>query len=380
METKSTKYKQVLFFIVLLGINVPLIQYFAEFSYVLPLKGAIVEPEKPQLNLDSLNTGAYQEKFNKYYNEKFGFRSAFIRFHNQLKYNVFNQAQANGVVVGKDDYLFELDYIKAYYGQDYIGMKNIYSNASKLKRIQDTLSKLNKTLVIVLNPGKATFFPEFIPDSRKVEIGTTNLEVYRKYFRRFNINYLDFNAWFLKLKKHTKYPLYAKGGIHWSKYGEIIAGDSLIKFIEKISKLDYPNIMIQGVDVKKENSNGDFDIGEGMNLIYPTTTYPMAYPKFSLVERQNSIHRTLFVSDSYYWGLFNYGFSQSIFGNGQFWYYNNEVYPENYTKPTHVADLNFKKEILSNDVIVLMSTDANLSRFPFGFIEDFYKNFFPNEK
>ncbi|NCA21662.1 MAG: hypothetical protein EBS86_11060, partial [Crocinitomicaceae bacterium] len=138
METKSTKYKQVLFFIVLLGINVPLIQYFTEFYSVLPLKGAIVEPEKPQLNLDSLNTGAYQEKFNKYYNEKFGFRSAFIRFHNQLKYNVFNQAQANGVVVGKDDYLFELDYIKAYYGQDYVGVQEIENTSRKLKRIQDT--------------------------------------------------------------------------------------------------------------------------------------------------------------------------------------------------------------------------------------------------
>ena len=106
----------------------------------------------------------------------------------------------------------------------------------------------------------------------------------------------------------------------------------------------------------------------------------MAYPTFEVIKPSRNKHKTMVIADSYYWGMFNSGFSTNVFNKGRFWFYNQEVYPDHYEKPTLVSSLDFKKEIAENDVIVLLSTDANLFRFPFGFSELFFQNFPPSVK
>jgi len=174
------------------------------------------------------------------------------------------------------------------------------------------------------------------------------------------------------MKACTPYPLYPKGGIHWSKYGEILAADSMIHKIEEISHLDLPDLVIEGFEKSSINKDGDYDIGEGMNLLFNTPTYEMAYPKFHIEHMEKNKHKVLFVADSYYWGMFNNGFSRDLFGQSQFWFYNNEIYPDSYEKRALVENIDIQKEVEKNDCIVLMSTDANLYKFAFGFIDKLY--------
>ena len=61
-------------------------------------------------------------------------------------------------IVGKDNYLYEESYIKAYLGDDFIGEKKIFNTAQKLKAVQDTLKSNHIDLIVVLAPGKGTFF------------------------------------------------------------------------------------------------------------------------------------------------------------------------------------------------------------------------------
>jgi len=378
-KQRSNNIKKVFFYLLVIGLCVPLIQYFTHFSNEKALRGAIVEPAIPVLKLDSLNNGAFQEQYDRYFNEKFGFRASFIRLHNQFKYWLYNKAQANGVIIGKKGYLYEYNYIKAFYGHDFIGEDSIQKNVNRLLYIQETLKSMNKTLIVVLAPGKGSYYPAYFPDSCKTKVGKTNYVTYLKELRKQQVVHLDLKSWFLKMKKTTKYPLFAQSGIHWSKYGELIAIDSLTKFMEKTTKKSFPQIKITSIEISEENKDGDYDIGEGLNLMFQTATFPMAYPKFEIKYPERNTHRTTFIADSYYWGSFNLGFSQSLFSNGKFWFYNNEVYPDHYEKPTLAADIDFKKEIEENEVIVLLSTDANLSRFPFGFSELFIK-YFPPQK
>jgi len=376
-SNKIETSKKILFLLLLLVLCLPILQMKTKFAKVKQLNGAIAEPVYPTFNYDSLEKGVFQEKFEKYFNEDVGFRPSFIRLNNQLKYWLYNKAQANGVLIGKEGYLYEYNYIKAYYGLNYIGKDSIENNVKRLKYIQDKLASMNKTLIIVLAPGKGSFYPEYFPDSCNRKIGPTNTQFYIKYLKKHQVNFVDLKTWFLKIKKSSKYPLYSKGGIHWSKYGEVIAFDTLVKFIESKTNLDFPNISITSVKISDEKKDGDNDIGDGMNLIFRNPSFPMGYPEIVITQPEMSVNKTSFISDSYYWGAFNRGFSTSIFGNGKFWFYNNEVYPDNYEKPTTVNDLNFSQEINENKVIVLMSTDANLDRFPFGFIELFMKYFPP---
>ncbi len=376
MENKRTeRIKRIMFYSVLVGLSIPFIQYLTHFANEKALKGAIVEPIKPEWNWDSLQNCAFQEDFDKYYNERFGFRPSFIRLNNQLKYWMFNKVQANGVVIGKNGYLFEYNYIKSYYGLDYIGRDSIERNVERLRHIQFKLKEMNKTLIVVLAPGKGSYFSEYFPDSCKRKKGQTNYEDYVQSMKKNQVNFVDMKAWFLKMKSKTKYPLFPQSGIHWSKYGEILAMDSLVKFIELKSGLKYPSIKVNSIEMSSENKERDYDIGEGLNLMFQTSTFPMAYPTFEIKMTENNKHKTTVIADSYYWGMFNAGFSSSLFYNGKFWFYNQEVYPDHYEKPTLVSTIDFKKEITENEVIVLLSTDANLNRFPFGFSELFIQYF-----
>jgi hypothetical protein len=284
-------------------------------------------------------------------------------------------AKANGVVIGNEGYLYEKNYIKAHFGTDFIGKAEIENRTKKLKFLQDTLAKKGVDLIVVLAPGKGSFFPEFIPDEMQVKHAPNrrNFIAYRNAFREMGVNHLDFKTWFLNMKDTSSYPLFPKAGIHWSKYGEVLAADSIARKIGAMRNVKMPKLVVDEIVWSEENLMEDYDIGEGMNLLFDLPTYPMAYPKYHIAtDSTTQPQKTLFVADSYYWGMFNNGFSRDLFGDGRFWYYNQGIYPDSYESPLNVKDINMVEKVEENDVIILLSTDANLYKFAFGFIEELY--------
>jgi len=377
---KQTKIKQYLFGGIMILLLLPMLQASLNIFELEPLKGAIETFEKPEFTFETWKSGEYQKNYEKYVNNNFGFRSTLIRFNNQQAYSFYNEAKANGVVIGKEGYLFEKNYLKAYLGTDYIGKKAIESQVFKLRKIQDTLQKLNKDLLMIFAPGKGTFFPEYLPDyCVKQKRDKTNYSGYLAAMNSQKINYLDFNQWFLNMKSKSKYPLYGKAGIHWSKYGEYLAADSIIEVIGKMRKTEMTKLVLNKLEVKEVNEQGDYDIGEGMNLFFMMDTYPMAYPtlQYEKPKSKQKAPKVLVVSDSYFWGMFNLGISKEVFADGQFWFYNQEIYPDSYESPKNVKDIDIQLEVEKNEVVVLICTDANLFKFAFGFVDQLYAKYYP---
>ena len=358
----------------------PIIQKSNHWVKLEPLKGAIVEPENTQFSWGDWMNGNYQEKKEKYLNEKFGFRSFFIRLNNQIGYDLFHKARANGVTIGKENCLFEQNYIKAYYGEDFLGQDSIRELLLQVKFLQDTLAKQNKTLLLIHAAGKGSFFPELFPESelRTNKIGTTNHKTMVKIGAELGINQLDFNTYFVQQKNKSKYPLYPKYGIHWSHYGVCLVADSLLKTIEKYQHLDVPDFVWKGIEIQ-ESHDGDYDIGDGMNLLFQLPSYPMAYPKFSIETKPNQVKLSfLMIADSYYWDMYHMGFREAL-GNNHFWFYNREVYPNDGIAP-NPADLNLAEEIKNHDIIVIMATEATLPKIGWGFIQNLYQLYHRNSK
>ncbi|HEY9114980.1 MAG TPA: hypothetical protein VIN10_09770 [Bacteroidales bacterium] len=339
-----------------------------------PLKGAITEPEKATFSFSGWFSGDYQEKEETYLNESFGFRSWFIRINNQIAFSLFNKAKANGVIIGKENYLYEDNYIKAYYGTDFIGKDSIEQRMQRLKFLQDTLGKLDKSLIMVFAAGKGSFYPEFFPEEKKKEKGLTNYEVYVEIAKNLHLNFIDFNDYFLKNKKTSAYPLYPQFGIHWSYYGTCLAADSMIRYIEKLRNIDMPNLYWDEIEI--ENAHGtDVDIADGMNTLFNPRTFKMAYPKIQFQADSGKVKPSILViADSYYWGMYNFGIS-SLFSTSHFWFYNNQVYPESFQNPINTSQINLKEQIEQHDIIIILATEATLPGFGWGFIEDAYKFF-----
>lgn len=377
---RETNIKKWLLGGVIVLLLLPMLQASLTLFELKPLSGAIEVVEKPTFTFSEWKKGTYQQAYEKYMTANFGFRSTMIRINNQKMYSLFSEAKANGVIIGKENYLFEKNYLKATLGTDFIGEKAIQTQVDKLKQIQDTLQKLNKDILMIFAPGKATFFPEYMPDyCKNQQRQKTNYKSYLAAMQLAKINLVDFNRWFVEMKPTSKYPLYGKAGIHWSKYGEYLAADSLIKVVGKLTKQPMTKLVLDNIEVKNENEQGDYDIGEGMNLLFPMNTYPMAYPKFHFQKQKSAAPKVLFVADSFYWGMFNAGFSKEVFGDGQFWFYNQEIYPDSYTSPKTVADINIQEEVEKNELVVLVCTDANLFKFAFGFIDQLHAKYFPQK-
>ena len=192
-----------------------------------------------------------------------------------------------------------------------------------------------------------------------------------------SINLLDFYSWFMNMKSSSDYPLFPKTGIHWSKYGEFLVADSIIKYINsKNNQLLKSEIIINNIDYSTRILDTDDDIEKGMNLLFNIKDLKMGYPNFQFKKSDSLELKILTVADSYYWGLFNAGLSKDVFNNGQFWFYNQEIYPDSYQEILRVSDINLQSALESNDVIILLSTDANLNKFAFGFIEQVYEIYF----
>ena len=377
-KERQSRIKKGLLGGVLVFLLLPMIQGALNIFELEPLKGAIAATEKPVFTKYGWKTGEFQQQYETYLNNTFGFRSLLIRLNNQQAYSFYNEARANGVIIGKDNYLYEENYIRAWQGTDFSGEAAIREQVYKLKQIQDTLKKLHKDLLVVFAPGKASFFPEFLPDTCKQrKDGRTNYKSYVSEMKGQGINYLDFNRWFRKMKPVSKYPLYGKCGIHWSKYGEFLAADSLINTIGKMRNTAMSRWVQDRIEVRKENSPEDNDIGEGMNLLFKIGTYPMAYPVYHLEKTRAKQPKVLVVADSYYWGMFNAGLSRDIFDNGQFWYYNENIYPDSFEKVKTVAGIRINEGIEAHDMVVIICTDANLYKFAFGFIDQAYNAYFP---
>ena len=365
-------FKEILLVFILLILIFPAFQQATGLIRVEWLKGSIDAVESDSLTLKSWLSGDYQDQNEKYQNDNFGFRNAFIRLNNEISFDFFKKALANGVIIGKENYLFEENYIKAYYGTDFIGKDSIEHRMKRLKFVQDTLSKLNKDLVLIFAAGKGTYYSEFFPDEFVTKKGITNYEYHLKWAKSLHINYIDFNSYFLKNKKTTKYPLYPQYGIHWSKYGMCLAADSIIHFIEKKRSIDMNTIYWDQVDMENPKEE-DYDIADGMNLIFKLGSFKMGYPQLKFENSPQKIKPNLLViSDSYYWGMYNFGLSQ-VFDKSHFWYYNKEIYPETFSKPLAPLDVDLKKEINDHDVILLMSTQATLPDLGWGFIERMYQ-------
>ena len=118
---KNINLKKGLFYFIIGLLLIPIIQQQTKLIRIGELKGAFTKFESHPLSLKTWLNGSYAKNQEKYLNQNFGFRNLFVRLYNQFQYTIFNEAKANGVIIGKDGYLYEENYILAHLGTDFIG-------------------------------------------------------------------------------------------------------------------------------------------------------------------------------------------------------------------------------------------------------------------
>ncbi|HXC03804.1 MAG TPA: hypothetical protein VNZ86_03580, partial [Bacteroidia bacterium] len=303
MKDKPNILPAVLLFLFLGLMLLPLLQHQFSLLPETKLEGYAAPAPDTSWNAESWFNGTYAPAKEKYLNEHFGFRNWMIRFRNEVEFRAYDKVHARDVVLGKSGFLYELYYLEAHAGLDYVGDEKLKSRFEKLKLIQDSLEKRGIHFLILFAPGKASYYPEYIPAPYAVESKQTNYLRHVEYAGKYGIHYLDFNAWFLAMKSKTPYPLYPKTGTHWSVYGMHVAFDSVIRYLEhslgrKMARFDYSHVVLSD-----SLRTPDGDIALGLNLFSELPHFTMAYPEVRWTDTAHIFKpRVMVVSDSYWMG------------------------------------------------------------------------------
>ncbi len=384
---KGNKLHTFLFALVIAALFLPMIQMVKPFVEVGPLFGSIVPTAKDSLTLEAWFDGTYQENRNKYINEQFGFRNTAVRLHNQIAFSLFGKAKANGVIIGKEDYLYEIKYINAYRGAEEINQSELDSNLFMLKAIQSKLKEKGVELIVVMNPGKASFYSEFIPDEFPIVSNRSYYSEYQIGLESQGIQHIDFGKWFREMKGKTPAPLFPKTGIHWSQYGATLAADSLVNYCMKLFGKNMNEFVWDknNLPLQTTMESVDDDIGLGMNLYLPIDVLPMAYPRVSVKVKVDSANKGIqpkvaVISDSYFFNLMQLPWAPNIFESLNFYFYNKQLHKRPEGTMTNSDPLSQMKEIEKSNVVFVMATECNMDKLGWGFISSAYKYFVLGEK
>lgn len=363
-----------LFQLILLLLFLPMLQAKFSIFSVEKLGGYEEVPGDIEVQKENWMDGSYQTKKEQFLKTHFGFRNWAVRLDHQMAYSFYNTSKVHAVVIGQEGYLFDYDYILEHNGKFEVKEFEINTRLNRLVQIQDTLKKLGKHFFVVIGPNKADFFPEYLPEEDQIpRVGLkTNYDYYIKGMKRRNINLVDANEWFLKMKGKVPYPLFPQTGIHFSFYGAALFADTIISHVEHAINKDLPELEWTSIEMGKEPREEDDDLEDALNILQNLPSYELPYPNIVINEKGKYKPRSLVIGDSFYWRFVNWGGLQKVWKNGQFWYYNRDAHPSN----RQVANLDFAKEIEKAEVICILMASVNLWRFGFNFDDQLYEHFF----
>ncbi len=329
-------------------------------------------------------SGTYRDGKDKFFNDHVGYRPDLIRLERQVEYSLFDKLHFYPDMVGANQVLWDCSYAEAYLGLDYIGYESMHNTLVKLKRIQDTLGRLNKSLILINAPCKGFFYPGNLPPHLTgIPKKVTNLETCIRICDSIGINQIDFNGWFVSLKNTTPRLLYPRFGVHWSVYGAALAADSMIRCMERVMKISMPHPVIDNITEQHKAEFTDDDLGKPLNLIFPFGEETYSYPHIKYaVDATRKKPNVIYIGDSFFCQWMYLCIPENVNIKWQYWRrflsVNNKDYPYWVNESPKMKDIDWVGELNKTDCVVLIYTARNLPTFGSEFIDHAYAHYFPN--
>ena len=378
--------KRLLLGILLSLLVLPALQTSLEWVSMAPLGGFFEPaPPTPELSWEALRDNSYQQQYEKHLELTAGFRNWLLRLRNQVAFTFFNQSRARSLIIGKNNQFYGSNSVDSFFGRDVKAEEDLKFRCKQLRRVQDSLRAHGTQLLVVLAPGKARILPKELPDScdlNKVPY-TTNYDIARDACLTNGVNLLDAAKLMARWQDTTHYPLFPRGGVHWSGYAVTLMADTLFRRVEYLTRLDLPDFASHGRTVATrldELRFTDNDLQELFNLLVDVPPYPVAYPKVVFgPETGKKRVNALVIGDSFaqsFYGFYPY-YDKLFTPESRYWSsYASVFWPSKVPESPYVHDLDLAKQ-LARDVVIILCTEQNLPQFGWGFIDDAFNRFCP---
>jgi hypothetical protein len=365
------RIKKYCFILCLLLLFAPIAQRFFTFVEEEPLEGLAAMPDFPTFKYKQWMNGEYQKLAEKFIIDNFGFRNTLLRTINTLDYRIFRTSNSKQVIVGKDGHLFFSYNIERYLG---IIREEKHKVDSLFDVTNDFVGKLKDKkgveFIFVIAPSNGFYYKDKFPKQYdRFDKRTNDYDMFLENLEKHNINYIDFNQWFLDIRDTVSYPLFPKHGTHYSYFSSVWVADSLLSYMEHLKKEKYPEIIYKEINEEPMRVS-EHDLENLMNLSHNLENENMPYYKLSYNYENRKRPKVLTVGDSFYWNVLNNLIPLNAFANVTFWFYNQTVYPESFTRALTPEEINLDVLYKDLDFIVIFASSTLLYHYDFdGFLE-----------
>jgi alginate O-acetyltransferase complex protein AlgJ len=176
----------------------------------------------------------FQSGWEAYFNDHFGCRKVLVRWHNKLKWSLFEEKNARNVLMGTGGWMFASEKRMVEHFRGALPFTELELNdwQKLLERRRDWLAQRGIKYLFVLAPDKQSIYPEYLPAWLKDLGGQTKVDQFFAHMKAHSaVEVLDLRPSLIAAKKSA--PVYLKTDTHWNQFGSFIACENVIQTLAR---------------------------------------------------------------------------------------------------------------------------------------------------
>lgn len=191
-----------------------------------------------------------------YFQEHFAFRNELVTGNALLHGRLLETSTADGVIQGKNGWLYYKDSLDDYLGQDLLSDRSLFNIAHMLSMTQQALEEKGVNFLFTIAPNKNSLYGDNMPYYDKLKVSDqTNRENLEGWLKTEKVAYADL---YQALMEEDE-VLYHAWDSHWNNKGAVLAADVLMDALGK----DHDSYEGESYTVRRDYT-GDLD-----TMLYP---------------------------------------------------------------------------------------------------------------
>lgn len=191
-----------------------------------------------------------------YFQEHFAFRNELVTGNALLHGRLLETSTADGVIQGKNGWLYYKDSLDDYLGQDLLSDRSLFNIAHMLSMTQQALEEKGVNFLFTIAPNKNSLYGDNMPYYDKLKVSDqTNRENLEGWLKTEKVAYADL---YQALMEEDEVLYHARDS-HWNNKGAALAADVLMDALGK----DHDSYEGESYTVRRDYT-GDLD-----TMLYP---------------------------------------------------------------------------------------------------------------
>jgi alginate O-acetyltransferase complex protein AlgJ len=250
------------------------------------LRGVVEPPKLFQWTWQAFANGDNQRAMAYEVTQSIPLRRPLVRVNNQIRYKLFGQFGAPGILRGEDGHLIEKAYLDEYCARDLAQMEAPARRwASQLKELQDYLQARGHAFIYLITPSKVAHFPEaFInrfPCASSKRDRDGNVPAFVAILKSSGVNVIDAATLTHSMKGKYEFGMFPQGGVHWNQLAVAYAANAVIAEINRQRKAAQIALLQWTYTVSSNATGEDRDLLDLLNILLPQPQYKVPVVRYA---------------------------------------------------------------------------------------------------